>query len=498
MSNFSIRLGKFSKPLGVSLVSISAFFMLLGAPDAVIPQASAAGDSLDYHSEQVGYDGKNYTVQWVSADLSDPYLRVKPVTASGGIGHVESFSDMMDEHQAAAGVNGTFFDAYEPDETSRYPNGLMIRAGNIVRTGENASFGILADKTTLVQKTKLSLSVKVTHQGESYTFSPWGVNTYYGSGETDQVLWFTPDFGAEVAYPGGTKIVISEHQIIQITTDTVAIPEDGQVCFIGHSNNNLTYLLPELHVGDKVSAAPHAVNMVTGKEIPFSEWEAAIGAGPVLVSNGEVDVDYKRDGFNDPKITSQAGARSFIGTDAEGRLVIGTTSSATIDSMAQVLQQLGFQNAMNLDGGASSALYYDGSMLRAPGRELSNALIIERLEHPQVQIEVNGQLVDEFRGFIQNDTTMVPFRGIFERIDASFRWDGTTRTLSATKGKTTLVLQPDVALALVNGKSVALQIAPTIVDGHIYIPLRFIAETLGATVGWNQQLYRATLAVPKK
>ncbi|MCC2686143.1 MAG: hypothetical protein K0R75_3042 [Paenibacillaceae bacterium] len=498
MSKFPIRISRLSKPVGVSIVSICALIFLTGAPGAVVPHTYAEGDSLAYHSEQVGYDGKNYTVQWVSADLSDPYLRVAPVTASGGIGHVESFADMMDEHQAAAGVNGTFFDAYEPDDSARYPNGLMIRSGNIVRTGENASFGILADKTTLVQKTKLSLQVSVVHQGKSYTFSPWGVNTYYGSGETDQVLWFTPDFGAEVAYPGGTKIVISDHQIVQITDDAVAIPEDGQVCFVGHSNNNVKNLLPHLHVGDKVESKPHTVDMITGKEISFSQWEAAIGAGPILVSNGEVNIDYERDGFTDPKITSQAGARSFIGTDGDGRLAIGTTSSATIDSMANVLQQLGFTNAMNLDGGASSALYYDGSMLRAPGRELSNALIIQRMEHPQVQIEVNGKLVDEFRGFIQSDTTMVPFRGIFERIDANFRWDDLTRTLSADKGKTSLVLQPDLGVALVNGKSVALQTAPTIVDGHIYVPLRFIAETLGATVGWNQQLYRASLTVPKK
>jgi hypothetical protein len=438
-------------------------------------------------------------VQWVSVDLTDPFLRVAPVTASGGIGHVENFADMMSEHQALAGVNGTFFDAYEPDETSRYPNGLMLRAGNIMRSGENASFGILADRSMLVQKTKLSLQVGVVHEGKTiYTFSPWGVNTYYGSGETDQVLWFTPDFGAEVAYPGGTKVVISDHVITRMTTDAVDIPEDGQVCFIGHSNNNLVNLLPNLHVGDKIEAVSRTVNMITGQEIPFAQWETAIGAGPILLSGGEIDIDYKRDGFTDPKITSQAGARSFIGTDGDGRLAIGTTSSATVDGMAHALQQLGFVNAMNLDGGASSALFYDGSVKRAPGRELSNALVVQRMENPQVQVEVDGQLIGEFRGFIQNDTTMVPFRGIFERINAEFHWDGVTRTLSAAKGKTNLVLQPDLAISLVNGKSVALQIAPTIVDGHIYIPLRFAAETLGATVRWDQQLYRASLTIPKK
>jgi exopolysaccharide biosynthesis protein len=40
------------------------------------------------------------------------------------------------------------------------------------------------------------------------------------------------------------------------------------------------------------------------------------------------------------------------------------------------MHSLGAYNAMNLDGGASSGLYYGGRYLTAPGRDLSNALII--------------------------------------------------------------------------------------------------------------------------
>jgi exopolysaccharide biosynthesis protein len=39
------------------------------------------------------------------------------------------------------------------------------------------------------------------------------------------------------------------------------------------------------------------------------------------------------------------------------------------------MEKLGAQQAMNLDGGASSGLYANGKMLTAPGRKLSNALI---------------------------------------------------------------------------------------------------------------------------
>jgi len=37
------------------------------------------------------------------------------------------------------------------------------------------------------------------------------------------------------------------------------------------------------------------------------------------------------------------------------------------------MQKLGAYNAMNIDGGASSGLYYKGKLLTIPGRDLSNA-----------------------------------------------------------------------------------------------------------------------------
>jgi hypothetical protein len=70
---------------------------------------------------------------------------------------------------------------------------------------------------------------------------------------------------------------------------------------------------------------------------------------------------------------------------------------------------------MNLDGGASSALYYNGAVMTSPGRLLSNAWVVEQMEHPQIQLEVNGKFVHEFRGYLLRETSMVPFRGILER-----------------------------------------------------------------------------------
>lgn len=481
-------------------------FALKGAAATVLAAVLLAGGAsgerawafgtADAVTTNVSYNGKTFAVQQVTVDLTDPYLRVMPVAAADGIGHVESFGSMVERTGAVAAVNGTFFDAYEADESQRYPNGLMIASGEMMHTGGNQSLSVPVDKVPQIAYLKTDVSVTVKHGGSpAYTFSPWGVNKYYGSGALDQVVVYTRAFGERIAFTGGTCIVVDEGRIVQMTTDAVAVPENGFVVFVGNTDANRAYMIAHMHVGDDVQLQPKV--SADGKTASSYDWEAAIGVGPKLLTNGKVDIDFARDGFDDPKITTAANVRSFVGVDGQHRLVMGTVSSATVGELANVLLQLGLTDAMNMDGGASSGLYANGTMLRWPGRLLSNALIVKRYDKPQVQIAVNGSFVHEFRGYIQGQTTMVPFRGIFERIAADFQWDGQQRKLTANKGGVNIVLRPDDPYAEVNGKRVKLAEPPTLVDDHMYIPLRFVTETLGAQVGWDQKLYRATLTVPK-
>jgi exopolysaccharide biosynthesis protein len=473
---------------------VSFLVIVIGMGTSI--QHSFASTSVGYKSESVTYNGKAFTVQRVTIDLKDPYLRVMPVAAEAGVGHVEDFSSILSRSDAVAGVNGTFFDAYEDNSAMRYPNGLMIDSGSIIHSGANQALSIMIDKLPQISYIQTGMKAAVKHEGANpYTFSLWGVNKYYGAGAgaLTQVTLFTPAFGKNLTFASGTKIVIDDKIIKQITTSSVAIPLNGFVIFVGNSDSNSKNILSKIHIGDKVELQPSVQANNNVEDIV--NWEAAIGVGPKLLTDGKVDIDYKRDGFSDPKITTGANARSFVGMDKNKRLVLGTISAATASDMANVLLKLGLTDAMNMDGGASSGLYYEGSMKRKPGRALSNALVVRRYKEPQVQVSVNDSFVEEFRGFVYNEKTMVPFRGIFERIQAEFNWDNVNRVLTAKKGKESIVLRPDNLIAEVNGEPVTLDVAPTIRDGHIYIPLRFVAEALGAKVTWDASLYRASLSL---
>lgn len=103
----------------------------------------------------------------------------------------------------------------------------------------------------------------------------------------------------------------------------------------------------------------------------------ALQAGPRLLVDGKVSLDVKAEGFKDPKILTGGGARSALGLTRDHKLILLTTSGATIPQLAEMMKQAGAYQAMNLDGGASSGLYYNGKYLTTPGRQISNALVVK-------------------------------------------------------------------------------------------------------------------------
>ena len=88
-------------------------------------------------------------------------------------------------------------------------------------------------------------------------------------------------------------------------------------------------------------------------------------------------------------------------------------------------------------------------------------------------------------------STLVPMRGIFEALGATVRFDKATQTVYGQKGATAIVLPVGSLTATVNGETQRLPLAAQLVNGTTLVPLRFISQSLGASVKWNP----ATLTV---
>ena len=93
----------------------------------------------------------------------------------------------------------------------------------------------------------------------------------------------------------------------------------------------------------------------------------------------------------------------------------------------------------------------------------------------------------EVKPFIDAEAsrTLVLLRFVSEALGAEVDWQAATRQVIIKDGDKTITLTIDSLNALVNGTPVTLDTAPVIVGNRTFVPLRFISETLGATVDYE-------------
>lgn len=102
-----------------------------------------------------------------------------------------------------------------------------------------------------------------------------------------------------------------------------------------------------------------------------------------------------------------------------------------------------------------------------------------------VKVFVKGRKVTfDVPPAIIGDRTMVPVRAVAEALGAEVAWDGTTRTVTVVKGGTVVLIPVGSPTAEVNGTPVTLDVPAVIVGNRALIPLRFVSESLGAVVDW--------------
>lgn len=87
--------------------------------------------------------------------------------------------------------------------------------------------------------------------------------------------------------------------------------------------------------------------------------------------------------------------------------------------------------------------------------------------------------------FIQNGTTFVQIRPLFETLGIKLEWDGANGVVNGSKSGLSFSLPVGGDAATVNGKSISLEAAALIRNNHTMVPLRLIGEAANVLVLWD-------------
>jgi hypothetical protein len=310
--------------------------------------------------------------------------RLKPVLSNDSIVLRETVSSMerrLSSEATSVGVNGDYF-----SPSDGRPSGILLHDG-VLATPPNAarsSAGITLDGLIDVRKVGFRGTWRGTGQRRALTY----LNKAPG---TNGISLFTSDWGTTTPrIPGAFAAVLSSFPPATPNTD-IAVPVlSASTSSAVRIQPGTAVLVARGNAATKLQAEAVPGTVVTLRLILQPDWSVvsdAIGGGPTLVRDG-LPVYRSNEAFTTSQLAPR-GPRTAVGQRADGGIVLLTTDGRqpgysvgmTNFELAQALVRFGAVRGMALDGGGSSTLAFDGTVLNSPSdgkeRAVSNALMLQ-------------------------------------------------------------------------------------------------------------------------
>ncbi len=112
----------------------------------------------------------------------------------------------------------------------------------------------------------------------------------------------------------------------------------------------------------------------------------------------------------------------------------------------------------------------------------------------EITVLLNGEALEcPVPPKIQNGSTMVPMRAIFEALGMNVEWNNDTKTVTAQKKDKTVTLTVGENVLYLNEDEVELSVAPYIESDTTMVPVRAVSESVDAKVKWNSFMHRVEI-----
>ncbi|MGW1090944.1 phosphodiester glycosidase family protein [Streptomyces sp. NPDC002596] len=335
---------------------------------------------------------------WVVNVLTiDPHKTRGHLEATYGpdLAKTEKTTDLVRSSGALAGVNASFFTFTGSQQYPGDPVGLGLYGGELLSepTRDKAEVNFVVDaNSNQVLMGKLHWSGSVQNKKTEATLSLEYINhppvvPSACASFPDQtqctvpgdVVQFTPEFADATPSGAGMEVVLDEHHcVVRTSTTRGTVLTEGQTSLQATGRDAASLLQV---AGQGCLKVTSTLINEQGEELPARKGLFGVNGRYRLTADGQIVVPAGSGSF------FARNPRTIAGTTQDGKIVLATidgrmTTSVgtTMDETAAVAQALGMHNAVNLDGGGSTAMSVEGALVNRPSgateRAVGDALVL--------------------------------------------------------------------------------------------------------------------------
>lgn len=117
-----------------------------------------------------------------------------------------------------------------------------------------------------------------------------------------------------------------------------------------------------------------------------------------------------------------------------------------------------------------------------------------------ITVNVNSEKVvfEDQEPVITDNRTLIPLRGVMEKMGAEVSYIDSIQTVNIKKGTTDVTLKIGEPSISINNEKKELDVAPVIINDRTMVPIRAIAEAFGAEVTWDENTKTVDINMPEE
>lgn len=366
-----------------------------------------------------GQDGSETTGPWVVHVLEiDPERydgTLRPELATQIIPDREILTSISARTRALAATNGGYFVVGPADGTPGDLAGGSVLQGHLASeavdgrtsllmpagSGEGADIAVISDALSATASDGARREVDGLNRKPGLIRACGGVGGDqptempkhdFTCTDESELIQFTPLFGAKTESGEGAEAVLNAPgRVVDFRESRGgAIPRGGSV--LSGTGEAADWLRAHARPGTTIAVK----TAVYAGGAPLSGRTGVVNGGPRLLSNGSPDITAYAEGFHWPenpefyyRFGVKRNPRTFAGIVPDGKLLLvavdghrpGYSVGASFTESAEIMDSLGAEEAVNLDGGGSTTMTVGGKLVNRPSdaageRPIGDAVVI--------------------------------------------------------------------------------------------------------------------------